>query len=29
VIANGGEVRILSFREGRSTSAVIDAIRNG
>jgi D-beta-D-heptose 7-phosphate kinase/D-beta-D-heptose 1-phosphate adenosyltransferase len=27
VIANGGEVRILSFREGRSTSAVIDAIR--
>jgi len=27
VIANGGEVRILSFREGRSTSGVIDAIR--
>jgi D-beta-D-heptose 7-phosphate kinase/D-beta-D-heptose 1-phosphate adenosyltransferase len=27
VIANGGEVRILSFREGRSTTAVIDAIR--
>ena len=27
VIANGGEVRILSFREGRSTSAVIEAIR--
>ena len=29
VIANGGEVRILAFREGRSTTAVIDAIRNG
>jgi len=29
VIANGGEVRILSFREGRSTSALIDAIRRG
>jgi len=27
VITNGGEVRILSFREGRSTSALIDAIR--
>ena len=27
VIANGGEVRVLSFREGRSTTAVIDAIR--
>jgi len=27
VIANGGEVRILSFREGRSTTAVIEAIR--
>jgi len=27
VIANGGEVRILSFREGRSTSAMIEAIR--
>ncbi len=29
VIANGGEVRILAFREGRSTTAVIEAIRNG
>lgn len=27
VIKSGGEVRILSFREGRSTTAVIDAIR--
>lgn len=27
VVANGGEVRILSLREGRSTSALIDAIR--
>ena len=27
VIANGGEVRILGFREGRSTSALIEAIR--
>ena len=27
VIANGGEVRILAFREGRSTTAVIEAIR--
>ena len=27
VIANGGEVRVLAFREGRSTTAVIDAIR--
>jgi D-beta-D-heptose 7-phosphate kinase/D-beta-D-heptose 1-phosphate adenosyltransferase len=27
VVANGGEVRILTFREGRSTSALIDAIR--
>jgi D-beta-D-heptose 7-phosphate kinase/D-beta-D-heptose 1-phosphate adenosyltransferase len=27
VIANGGEVRILRLREGRSTSAVIEAIR--
>ena len=27
VRANGGEVRVLSFREGRSTSALIDAIR--
>ncbi len=28
VIANGGEVRILSFKEGRSTSALIDSIKN-
>jgi len=27
VIKNGGEVRVLSFKEGRSTSALIDAIR--
>ena len=27
VLANGGEVRVLSFREGRSTSAIIEAIR--
>ena len=27
VLANGGEVRVLSFRAGRSTSAIIDAIR--
>lgn len=27
VIANGGEVRILALRQGRSTTAVIDAIR--
>jgi len=27
VLANGGEVRVLSFRAGRSTSALIDAIR--
>jgi D-beta-D-heptose 7-phosphate kinase / D-beta-D-heptose 1-phosphate adenosyltransferase len=27
VIAGGGEVRILSFRQGRSTTAVIEAIR--
>jgi D-beta-D-heptose 7-phosphate kinase/D-beta-D-heptose 1-phosphate adenosyltransferase len=29
VRANGGEVRVLSFRAGRSTSALIDAIRRG
>ena len=29
VIQNGGEVRVLSHKEGRSTSAVIEAIRNG
>lgn len=28
VLGNGGEVRILAFREGRSTSAMIDAIRS-
>jgi D-beta-D-heptose 7-phosphate kinase/D-beta-D-heptose 1-phosphate adenosyltransferase len=28
VIQNGGEVRVLSHKEGRSTSAVIEAIRN-
>ena len=28
VLRNGGEVRILSLKEGRSTSAMIDAIRN-
>lgn len=27
VLANGGDVRVLSFRHGRSTSAIIDAIR--
>jgi len=28
VIENGGEVRVLSLKEGRSTSALIDAIKN-
>ena len=28
VTANGGQVRVLSFREGRSTSSLIDAIRH-
>lgn len=28
VRANGGTVEILSFRQGRSTSAMIEAIRN-
>ncbi len=28
VLDNGGEVRILGLREGRSTSAIIDAIRD-
>ena len=28
VLDNGGEVRILGLREGRSTSAIIDAIRS-
>ena len=27
VIANGGEVRVLALKEGRSTSALIDSIR--
>jgi D-beta-D-heptose 7-phosphate kinase/D-beta-D-heptose 1-phosphate adenosyltransferase len=27
VIANGGGVEVLSYREGRSTSAIVDAIR--
>ena len=27
VIKNGGEVRVLTFKQGRSTSALIDAIR--
>jgi D-beta-D-heptose 7-phosphate kinase/D-beta-D-heptose 1-phosphate adenosyltransferase len=27
VIANGGQVEVLSFREGRSTSRILDAIR--
>jgi D-beta-D-heptose 7-phosphate kinase/D-beta-D-heptose 1-phosphate adenosyltransferase len=27
VIANGGAVEVLSYREGRSTSAIVDAIR--
>jgi D-beta-D-heptose 7-phosphate kinase / D-beta-D-heptose 1-phosphate adenosyltransferase len=27
VLANGGDVRVLTFRQGRSTSAIIDAIR--
>ena len=29
VLDSGGEVRILGLREGRSTSAIIDAIRGG
>ncbi|MEM9057871.1 MAG: bifunctional D-glycero-beta-D-manno-heptose-7-phosphate kinase/D-glycero-beta-D-manno-heptose 1-phosphate adenylyltransferase HldE, partial [Pseudomonadota bacterium] len=29
VTDNGGEVRVLSFRDGRSTSSLIDAIRRG
>ncbi|MDE0004881.1 MAG: bifunctional D-glycero-beta-D-manno-heptose-7-phosphate kinase/D-glycero-beta-D-manno-heptose 1-phosphate adenylyltransferase HldE [Rhodospirillaceae bacterium] len=29
VLDNGGEVRILGLREGRSTSAIIEAIREG
>jgi len=27
VLANGGDVRVLSFRDGRSTSAIVDRIR--
>ena len=29
VLANGGEVRVLSYREGRSTSSIIDSIKQG
>ena len=29
VLDNGGEVRVLGLREGRSTSAIIEAIRGG
>ncbi len=29
VLGNGGEVRVLALKEGRSTSTIIDAIRNG
>jgi len=28
VLENGGTVEVLSFREGRSTSSLIEAIRN-
>jgi D-beta-D-heptose 7-phosphate kinase/D-beta-D-heptose 1-phosphate adenosyltransferase len=28
VISNGGEVRVLALKEGRSTSALIESIRN-
>jgi D-beta-D-heptose 7-phosphate kinase/D-beta-D-heptose 1-phosphate adenosyltransferase len=27
VLQNGGEVRVLAFREGRSTSQIIDKLR--
>jgi D-beta-D-heptose 7-phosphate kinase/D-beta-D-heptose 1-phosphate adenosyltransferase len=27
VLENGGTVEVLSYREGRSTSAIVDAIR--
>ena len=27
VLSNGGSVKVLSFSEGRSTSSIIDAIR--
>jgi len=29
VIANGGQVEVLSFKEGRSTTRMLDAIRRG
>jgi D-beta-D-heptose 7-phosphate kinase/D-beta-D-heptose 1-phosphate adenosyltransferase len=29
VLKNGGEVRVLGFKPGRSTSALIDALRRG
>ena len=29
VLVNGGEVRVLSYREGRSTSSIIDSIKQG
>ena len=29
ILANGGEVRVLSYREGRSTSSIIDSIKRG
>ena len=29
VLENGGDVRVLAFREGRSSSRIIDAIRKG
>ena len=29
MIKNGGEVRVLAFKPGRSTTALIDAIRRG
>jgi D-beta-D-heptose 7-phosphate kinase/D-beta-D-heptose 1-phosphate adenosyltransferase len=29
VLANGGEVRALAFKPGRSTTALIDTIRRG
>jgi D-beta-D-heptose 7-phosphate kinase/D-beta-D-heptose 1-phosphate adenosyltransferase len=28
VVNNGGRVEVLSFREGRSTSSIIEAIQN-
>ncbi|MEO0366150.1 MAG: bifunctional heptose 7-phosphate kinase/heptose 1-phosphate adenyltransferase, partial [Pseudomonadota bacterium] len=29
VLSNGGEVRVLSFREGRSSTGIIERILNG